>query len=301
MLRKEIIESNGYYTIHIYYDNELLIVQDVNPQTGQRITTPEEAESIANELLNEFQVASQTVLEQKYEELTKLTYQYIIERYPDEKQKSDVADREFWSTFLVAKNKNYTLEDITTKIYDIVARVLEGQSTLQDELATIPNNSYTFGIQPFDKQFIEYGYDATNGYQLADKDLVPGSITGILNYGGNQLEVADDGQGNLVRTDTNEIIGTVNYKDGRITLDTAVFDIALINSLEVKYKVFFIIPEVMVWQELLKVALRVSFVQNVKFRYKLIKSMLAQMTDMELMNLDLQEYILQYYPDMPQI
>jgi len=66
-------------------------------------------------------------------QLNSYTTSYILQHYPDIKQKSDLADKEFYTTLLINK-LSLTADEIANKVYNASANILSGISTLQDEV-----------------------------------------------------------------------------------------------------------------------------------------------------------------------
>ena len=65
--------------------------------------------------------------------LRKYTQYHIHRYYPEEKQKSDQVDWLFHTTLLSTKT-SLTVHDIAKLVYQSVAKILENQSTLEDEV-----------------------------------------------------------------------------------------------------------------------------------------------------------------------
>jgi len=66
-------------------------------------------------------------------QLNSNTTSYILQHYPDIKQKSDLADKEFYTTLLINK-LSLTANEIANRVYNASANILSGISTLQDEV-----------------------------------------------------------------------------------------------------------------------------------------------------------------------
>jgi hypothetical protein len=77
------------------------------------------------------------IISEKKEQLLNLlnskTTSYILNNYPDIKQKSDLADKEFYTSLLINK-LNLTADDIANKVYNASANILSGTSTLDNEV-----------------------------------------------------------------------------------------------------------------------------------------------------------------------
>jgi len=65
--------------------------------------------------------------------LSEFITSYIFLHYPDTKQKSDLADKEFFTTLLISK-LSLTADEIANKVYEASANILSNTSTLQDEV-----------------------------------------------------------------------------------------------------------------------------------------------------------------------
>jgi hypothetical protein len=61
------------------------------------------------------------------------TTSYITSNYSDIKQKSDLADKEFYTSLLINK-LSLTADDIANKVYNAAANILSNISTLEDEV-----------------------------------------------------------------------------------------------------------------------------------------------------------------------
>jgi len=84
---------------------------------------------------------SLTLDELKQRKLTQLIVQtkaYIEQYYPEVKQRSDVADKEYWVGWLLSLNPNYTISQIYALIFQSASKVLFGQTTLEQELLSFP-------------------------------------------------------------------------------------------------------------------------------------------------------------------
>jgi len=76
--------------------------------------------------------------QQKLQQLISATKSYIEQHYPETKQRSDVADKEYWGSWLVAHNQTYTTDTIYASVYQSVARIMSRQTTLESELQNYP-------------------------------------------------------------------------------------------------------------------------------------------------------------------
>jgi len=83
------------------------------------------------EILNELK---QRLLSQ----LISATTSYIEKYYPEVKQRSDISDKEYWGSWLLARNPNYTTDKIYASVFQSVARIMSGQTTLDQELQNYP-------------------------------------------------------------------------------------------------------------------------------------------------------------------
>jgi len=76
--------------------------------------------------------------QRKLAELIARTRAYIEQYYPEVKQRSDVSDKEYWSSWLMARNQSYTAQQIYFLVFQSVAKILSGQTTLNAELQNYP-------------------------------------------------------------------------------------------------------------------------------------------------------------------
>jgi len=84
---------------YAYIDGELIDISDkVWDDKKWRAKTKEEK-------LQEYK-------ETQIKELNQKTKAYIESFYPDIKQRSDIADKEYWGTYLLSINQNYSLDEI---------------------------------------------------------------------------------------------------------------------------------------------------------------------------------------------
>ena len=74
----------------------------------------------------------------KLSELQSLAKSYIERFYPEVKQRSDVADKEYWGTWLLSQNSGYTADSIYKSTYQSALNILNGASDLQTEVASYP-------------------------------------------------------------------------------------------------------------------------------------------------------------------
>ena len=76
----------------------------------------------------------------KLQELQTATKNYIERFYPEVKQRSDVADKEYWGAWLLAQNSTYTADSIYKSAYQSALNILSGSgaSDLQTELSRYP-------------------------------------------------------------------------------------------------------------------------------------------------------------------
>ena len=92
------------------------------------------AEGNSPEPMYTFQELKQLKLNQLQAEATS----YILRYYPDVKQKSDIADKEYWGSWLVAQNPNYTTDSIYKSVYQSANNILSGTSDLATEISNYP-------------------------------------------------------------------------------------------------------------------------------------------------------------------
>ncbi len=74
----------------------------------------------------------------KLQELQLSAKSHIEQFYPEVKQRSDVADKEYWGAWLLAQNSNYTADSIYKSAYQSALNILSGTSDLQTEVANYP-------------------------------------------------------------------------------------------------------------------------------------------------------------------
>ena len=67
-----------------------------------------------------------------------LTKDYIEKFYPEVKQRSDVADKEYWGAWLLAQNPTYTADSIYRSAYQSALNIINGTSDLQTEVSKYP-------------------------------------------------------------------------------------------------------------------------------------------------------------------
>jgi len=72
------------------------------------------------------------------ENLKHITKQYIEQYYPEIKQRSDVADKEYWGAWLLSHNDTYTSDSIYKQAYQSALNILNGTSDLQTEVSNFP-------------------------------------------------------------------------------------------------------------------------------------------------------------------
>jgi len=82
----------------------------------------------------------QELKQQKIAEASQLAKEYILQHYPDDKQKSDLADREYYSAYLVTVNQNYTFEEVYRIVSMLAVQVYRGQMTLDQAISQLPEN-----------------------------------------------------------------------------------------------------------------------------------------------------------------
>lgn len=285
--------NDGTFTVFFYKNDELLIVQPYDEQ-GNSITK-DNLQKVIDYLYKSVVLDEQNKKKQLMEELYNKTYQYILTQYPEDKQKSDISDEMFWSAFLIAKT-NKTVEELMKEIYSYVANIVDKKITINDLISILPKDYVTFGIDPIWKSKKISSF--INPIKLDHIKILPSSIFISIGYGGKILECKDDGNGSIIRNDINEVIATINYDDGIITIDETKLDKEVINSIDVKYQTYFLIPLHMAYMQLIKIAIRVSFVQSVKFRYRYIINLISNMTVDQLANVDIDNLIETYYPKL---
>jgi len=74
----------------------------------------------------------------KLQQLERYTPVYIERYYPEIKQRSDIADKEYYVTYLLATNNNYTSDEIYKRAGISAYKIFTGQSTLEQELTLYP-------------------------------------------------------------------------------------------------------------------------------------------------------------------
>ncbi len=74
----------------------------------------------------------------KLQELQASAKSYIERFYPEVKQRSDVADKEYWGAWLLAQNSTYTADSIYKSAYQSALNILSGTSDLPTEVANYP-------------------------------------------------------------------------------------------------------------------------------------------------------------------
>jgi len=104
---------------------------DLNDISSLKIENGKIVKKTDEEILNELK-------QQKLQQLIFATTSYIEQYYPEVKQRSDISDKEYWGSWLLARNPNYTTDKIYASVYQSVARILAGQSTLENELQNYP-------------------------------------------------------------------------------------------------------------------------------------------------------------------
>jgi len=76
--------------------------------------------------------------QRKLQELTFATTSYIEQYYPEIKQRSDMADKEYFVSYLLAANSSYTSDEIYRKVVASAYRIFTNQATLDQELQLYP-------------------------------------------------------------------------------------------------------------------------------------------------------------------
>ena len=124
-----------------YQEFDIETTSDLYIEDGHiKVKTPEQ----------KFQEAKQ----KKLKELDDFTTNYIYKYYPPNKQNSDFADRDYWSTLLIRKF-GYSYQELAQKTYDTIADIIDGVITLQQgvEKLSIDENgnplTYTFNNQEY--------------------------------------------------------------------------------------------------------------------------------------------------------
>jgi len=112
---------------------EYFIFEDlsVNDIVSLKIENGQVVRKTDEEVLNELKKI-------KLKELEEKTKTYIEQYYPEIKQRSDISDKEYWSSWLMARNQSYTAQQIYFLVFQSVAKILSGQTTLNAELQNYP-------------------------------------------------------------------------------------------------------------------------------------------------------------------
>lgn len=74
----------------------------------------------------------------KLQELQSAARSHIERYYPELKQRSDVADKEYWGAWLLAQNSSYTSDQIYRSAYQSALNIIAGSSDLQTEVSGYP-------------------------------------------------------------------------------------------------------------------------------------------------------------------
>ncbi len=74
----------------------------------------------------------------KLNELQSSAKAYIEQFYPEVKQRSDMADKEYWGSWLLTQNSTYTADSIYKTAFQSAANILNGTSDLQTEVSNFP-------------------------------------------------------------------------------------------------------------------------------------------------------------------
>ncbi len=75
---------------------------------------------------------------EKIAQLQEAAKQYIEQFYPEVKQRSDNADKEYWGAWLLAQNSTYTADSIYKSAYQSALNILNGTSDLPTEVSNYP-------------------------------------------------------------------------------------------------------------------------------------------------------------------
>jgi len=70
--------------------------------------------------------------------LQMLAKEYIEQHYPEIKQRSDLADKEYYTAYLLAINQNYSIEDLYAQILRHVLDISSGKTTLAEIVTSYP-------------------------------------------------------------------------------------------------------------------------------------------------------------------
>lgn len=288
-IRHKVIQNGDYYTIEIYKDDELLIVQPINPLTGDPITN-DDIENVVNYLLSQFKVNDTTVLENKLKELKEKTYLYIKNLYPDSERDADITKKEFWTVFLVVKG-NYTFEDVTKTVYKLAADIADKKISINDIPSIVGNKVHSYSVNPIRKT-VTKNYDSTISIEPF---LIPSRVEIAIDYASNTIILRDDGLGKLI-DDKNDQYGTIDYESGIITFLDEKFDRKLMNSVTIKYNTAILIPEYVAFTELVLIALKVASIFHITVIYDYLKNYLRTIDSYELSQFDIDKLISEYYP-----
>jgi len=86
--------------------------------------------------------------QQLIENLKQQLSNYILSFYPLQKQQYDLTKKDFWVSWLLVRRNDLTVDKIGQIAYDDAAKILSGQSTFQEIVATYPSTIYTWnGMQ----------------------------------------------------------------------------------------------------------------------------------------------------------
>lgn len=78
---------------------------------------------------------------------------YIEKYYPDVKQRSDINDKEFWGAWLIAHFPSfYTSDNLYQKFFMSAAKILEGNSTFDEELRAL-SEIHTFDTEEYEVKY----------------------------------------------------------------------------------------------------------------------------------------------------
>jgi len=73
---------------------------------------------------------------------------YILSYYPIQKQQYDFTKKDFWSTWLISKRSDLTLDQIGQTVYNDAAKILSGESTFHEVISNYPTTTHEWnGIQ----------------------------------------------------------------------------------------------------------------------------------------------------------
>jgi hypothetical protein len=137
-----------------------------------------------NELLQ------QERIKQMRELLGNKTKSYIQRYYPELKQRSDVADKEYWSAWLVSHFPDtYTIDNLYQKFFASAAKIIEATSDLETEVSALKEVTsfaddgeeinYTIALEQLLKVALRQGWVQQCKVEYAIKSKMVNEVTTI--------------------------------------------------------------------------------------------------------------------------